>query len=105
MFGLITLVFFYTTVVNIIERSDGVKISAFFISAIILTSLFSRIWRSTEIRSDAVEVDELAAKFIAVESQHTIRLIAHRSRGAYFGWVEGNPVQYLMRHLLECVCK
>ena len=182
MFGLITLVFFYTTIVNIIERPDGVKISAFFIGAIILTSLFSRIWRSTEIRSDAVEVDELATQFIATESQHTIRLIAHRSRGdnsdeyfykeqeirndntipdqspvlflevkisdasefeekimvrgfeidgyrvlrvqspavpnaiaavllhirnetgklphAYFGWVEGNPVQYLMRYLL-----
>lgn len=81
IFGAITLVFVYTTIVNIIERPDGVKIAAFFIGAIIFTSLFSRVWRSTEIRAEQVEVDELARNFINTESEHTIRLIAHRSRG------------------------
>jgi hypothetical protein len=38
-FALITLVFVYTTLVNVIERPDGVKIGAFFIVAIILSSL------------------------------------------------------------------
>ena len=42
-FGLITLVFIYTTLVNIIERPDGVKIGAFFIVAIVLSSLVSRL--------------------------------------------------------------
>ena len=46
-FLVITLVFAYTTVVNIIERPDGVKIASFFIAAIIFTSLVSRIWRTT----------------------------------------------------------
>jgi hypothetical protein len=78
LFGLITLVFVYTTVVNIIERPDGVKIAAFFIGAILITSLVSRVLRSTELRVDRVEWDSTAQKFIAEESRYTIRLIAHR---------------------------
>jgi hypothetical protein len=81
IFGLITLVFFYTTIVNIIERPDGVKIAAFFIGAIVFTSLISRVWRSTEIRAEQVEVDELARSFINADRENVIRLIAHRSRG------------------------
>lgn len=81
VFSIITVVFLYTTIVNIIERPDGVKIAAFFIGAIIFTSLCSRVWRSTEIRAEQVEIDELARSFINTESQRTIRLIAHRSRG------------------------
>jgi hypothetical protein len=42
-FGLIALVFAYTTIANIVERPDGVKIAAFFIAAILVTSLISRI--------------------------------------------------------------
>ena len=38
-FALITLVFVYTTLVNVIERPDGLKIGAFFIAAIVLSSL------------------------------------------------------------------
>ncbi len=76
--GLITIVFLYTTVVNIIERPEGIRIAAFFISAIILTSLISRVWRSTELRIENIELDETARRFIAEESQHTIRLIANR---------------------------
>lgn len=81
VFSIITVVFLYTTIVNIIERPDGVKIAAFFIGTIIFTSLCSRVWRSTEIRAEQVEIDELARSFINTESEHTIRLIAHRSRG------------------------
>ena len=51
-FLLITLVFVYTTVVNVIERPDGVKIAAFFIAAIVVVSLVSRALRSTELRVD-----------------------------------------------------
>ena len=46
-FALIALVFAYTTVVNIIERPEGIKIASFFIGAIILTSFISRVMRST----------------------------------------------------------
>jgi hypothetical protein len=182
MFAIITLVFFYTTIVNICERPDGVKIAGFFISIIIISSLFSRIWRSTEIRAETIEFDDTARSFLNQQNQGTIRLIAHRPRSgdleeyaakerevrednhipstdsiifleiqvsdasdfeetikvkgiqlyeyrilrtksgavpnaiaailllirdetkqlphAYFGWTEGNPIQYLMRYLL-----
>ena len=78
MFGIITLVFLYTTVVNIIERPEGIRIAAFFIGAIVLTSLVSRVWRSTELRVDQIELDDTARRFIDEESCHTIRLIANR---------------------------
>jgi hypothetical protein len=78
VFSLITLVFLYTTIVNIFERPDGVKIAAFFIGTIIFTSLISRVWRSTEIRAEKIELDGTALEFIAQESEHTIRLIANR---------------------------
>jgi hypothetical protein len=184
MFGLIALVFFYTTIVNVVARPDGVKIAGMFIGAIVITSLVSRVLRSTELRVDTIEMDEAAQNFIKEDNQRTIRLIANRrnngdeaeyylkekevrednhipgsdptlfleimvsdasqfienikvegvqvgnyrilrARGAavpntiaaillyirdnsgndnyphaYFGWVEGNPIQYLMRFLL-----
>jgi hypothetical protein len=79
LFGLITLVFVYTTTVNIIERPDGIKIAAFFISAIVIISMISRIWRSTELRLERVEMDDLARKFIEEAAQRgQIRIIANQ---------------------------
>ncbi len=77
-FAIITLLFVYTTIVNIIERPEGIRIAGFFIAAIILTSLVSRVWRSTELRVEHIEIDETASRFIAQESQGKIRLIANR---------------------------
>nr|WP_286394517.1 amino acid transporter [Pseudanabaena mucicola] len=39
LFGSITFVFIYTTIANIIERPDGIKIAAIFIAIIVVTSL------------------------------------------------------------------
>ncbi len=64
IFALITLVFAYTTITNIVERTDGVKIASFFILAIIITSLISRALRSTELRIEHVELDNKAKEFI-----------------------------------------
>ena len=89
-FGAITLVFLYTTIVNIIERPEGIRIAAFFIGAIIVTSLISRIWRSTELRVEQIEFDEMASRFIAEESQGTIRLIANRLN-------EGDVREYFLK--------
>ncbi len=74
----IALVFGYTTVVNIIERPEGIKIAWFFIGAIVVTSLVSRVWRSTELRVERVELDERAQKIISEASKGTIRIIANR---------------------------
>ena len=62
-FGAITGVFFYTTVVNIIERPEGIKIASCFIASIILISLISRVWRSTELRVQRIEIDEAAQRY------------------------------------------
>jgi len=78
VFGIITLVFIYTTVVNIIERPEGIKIAGFFIATIIVTSLISRVWRSTELRVEQFEIDETSRKFIEEANKGTIRIIANR---------------------------
>jgi hypothetical protein len=77
-FLLIALVFGYTTVVNIIERPEGIKIASFFIGAIILTSLVSRVWRTTELRVKKVELDPTAQAIIDEARHGTIRIIANR---------------------------
>jgi hypothetical protein len=77
-FAIITLLFVYTTIVNIIERPEGIRIAGFFIGTIIVTSLVSRVWRSTELRVERIEIDETARHFITPENRGEIRLIAHR---------------------------
>jgi hypothetical protein len=77
-FLLIALVFGYTTIVNIIERPEGIKIASFFIGAIVLTSLVSRVWRTTELRVNKVILDPTAQAIIDEASHGTIRIIANR---------------------------
>ncbi|HEV7857394.1 MAG TPA: hypothetical protein VGO91_01975 [Pyrinomonadaceae bacterium] len=77
-FLLIALIFAYTTVVNVIERPEGIKIASFFIGAIILTSLISRVMRTTELRVEKVELDQTAQEIVAEASRGTIRIIANR---------------------------
>ena len=66
-FGLIALVFLYTTVVNVIERPDGVRIAAFFIFGILLVSLISRVQRSFQLRATSVELDDTAKRFVEAD--------------------------------------
>jgi hypothetical protein len=78
-FLLISLVFAYTTVLNIIERPEGIKIASFFIASIIIASFVSRVMRTTELRVERVELDETARAFIdEVSKNHEIRLVANR---------------------------
>ena len=77
-FAAITLVFLYTTVVNVFERPDGVKIAAWFIATIIVTSLVSRVLRSTELRVQAIRADDLARRFIHDSAHDGVRIIANR---------------------------
>ncbi|MFD6565628.1 amino acid transporter [Micromonospora profundi] len=76
-FGIIAVVFVYTTAANVVQRPDGVKIAACFISAMILVSALSRVLRAFELRVDRVELDPLAATFVADRAGRRIRLIAH----------------------------
>jgi hypothetical protein len=81
-FAIVTLIFIYTTVVNIVERPDGLKIALIFIGLIIVTSLISRVSRTTELRVDKMEIDEKALEFIQ-EAAETgdIRIIANKLQG------------------------
>jgi hypothetical protein len=78
MFLAITIVFVYTTVANIFERPEGIKIASVFIVTIIATSLVSRVLRSTELRVEGVDCDAVAARYIQDASGGPIRLIANR---------------------------
>jgi hypothetical protein len=74
----LTLIFAYTTLVNIIERPDGLKIATWFIVTIIGTSLVSRVLRSTELRVQSVEADETALAFLREGDRGPVRIIANR---------------------------
>jgi hypothetical protein len=75
---LIAIIFVYTTVQNIHELPEGIKIASFFILAIILMSFISRVWRTTELRVERVEVDDLAREFLKRAAAGTVRIIANR---------------------------
>jgi len=64
-FGVLSGVLLYALAANIIEKPDGIMISALFIAGIILVSLVSRVSRTTELRVESVEFDEQARQFIA----------------------------------------
>jgi hypothetical protein len=64
-FGLVTLVLVYALVENVLEKPDGIAISFGFILGIVVVSLVSRVWRSTELRADRIEFDDRARRFIA----------------------------------------
>jgi len=75
---LLTIVFVYTTAVNIVERPEGIKIASIFIVGIVMTSLISRVMRSTELRVQGVDADPAAQAFIKEAATRTVRIIANR---------------------------
>ena len=80
-FGVITAVFIYALVSNVYERPDGITIALFFIGAIIVISLISRVKRSLELRQERIDVDETAQRFIDEAAKRgEIHLVAHRRR-------------------------
>ena len=74
----ITVVFLYTTIVNIVERPDGVKIASWFIVTIIVTSLVSRVLRSTELRVQVGRAGRDRPAFMHEAGRGPIRIIANR---------------------------
>ncbi len=81
-FGIITLIFIYTTYQNIHDQPEGLQIAGVFIGIIIFVSILSRALRSTELRIDKVVLDGAAQRFV-MEAQgeaqrNGVRLIAHK---------------------------
>jgi hypothetical protein len=88
-FAVLTLVLGYALVENIIEKPDGIAISAVFIAGIVIISLVSRVTRTTELRAEGIEFDEEARRFITDSLAHdgALHLIANRRQG-------GDPEEY-----------
>ncbi len=79
LFLIITIIFAYTIVINIIEQPDGIKIAGAFIVAIISASFISRVMRSTEIRIDKIELDPAAKAFLdEIDAEGEIRIVTNR---------------------------
>jgi hypothetical protein len=77
-FGLVAAIFVYTTVLTVVESPDGVRIASLFIGAIVVASLVSRVWRSTELRATKVVLAPAAARFVAeAAARGPIRIIAN----------------------------
>ncbi|MFH9016551.1 amino acid transporter [Streptomyces sp. NPDC017943] len=79
-FAVLTAVLVYALLKNIVDKPDGIIISAVFILGIILISLMSRVSRTTELRADRIDFDRTARQFIADTLAHdrAINIIAHR---------------------------
>src|ERR1044072_2203701 len=79
-FLIIALVFVYTTVQNVHERPEGIKIASLFILTIVATSFLSRIWRTTQLRVQKIELDDVARGYIEdlIRQGSEIRIVANR---------------------------
>jgi hypothetical protein len=91
-FGLVTVVFVYALVANEIQRPDGIKIASLFIIAIVVTSLISRISRTTELRVERIEIDETARRFVeeAARRPAELHIVANRRQS-------GDKREYLLK--------
>ncbi|WP_244274951.1 amino acid permease [Rathayibacter oskolensis] len=78
-FAVIALVFVYTTVVNVVERPDGVRIAGVFILGILVVSLVSRVHRSFQLRATSVTFDAAALDFVTSDADDygVIRVLAN----------------------------
>lgn len=76
-FGLVTAIVLATTVANVIERPDGIRIAALFIVGIVLVSIVSRAVRSTELRATSVRVEPTASALLSTTAGPDGRLITH----------------------------
>ncbi|MEU4162625.1 amino acid transporter [Actinoplanes sp. NPDC026670] len=91
-FGLLTAILCYALVENVLDKPDGLAISAMFIAGIIVVSLISRVSRTTELRADHIEFDDDARRFITdtIAYDGRITLIANRRQA-------GDAAEYLAK--------
>ena len=80
MFGLVSLIFIYTSFVTVTQRPEGLWIALAFIAGILTVSIWSRISRSTELRVQKVLLDEPAQQLLnsAYRFNEPVRFIANR---------------------------
>ena len=78
-FAVVSAVFAYTTVINVIERPDGVRIAGLFILGILVVSIVSRVQRSFQLHALSVTLDSVALDFVTGDAEETggVRIIAN----------------------------
>jgi hypothetical protein len=79
-FAIVAVVFVYTTLDNMVERPDGLKIGACFVLGIVLVSVASRIKRVFELRATEIDFDATSQVFLRDCARRTIRLVAHKTQ-------------------------
>ncbi|BDZ51836.1 amino acid transporter [Frondihabitans sucicola] len=78
-FAAAVAVFGYTTVLNIIERPEGVRIAALFIVGIFVVSILSRVRRSFQLRATSVSLDDEALAYLQEDADEygAIRIVSN----------------------------
>jgi len=77
-FGVVSLIFGYTLLVTFIDDLSGLRLGLLFILAIVVVSIISRISRATELRTDRVELDDTARRFLEqAAAGNDLRFIAN----------------------------
>ncbi|MEU0541176.1 amino acid transporter [Nocardia sp. NPDC005978] len=78
-FGLVSVIFVYTTIDNIIEKPEGVHLAVLFVLAIVLVSFVSRFRRAFELRAIEVRFDDAAGRFIdELAARGEVRVVTHQ---------------------------
>lgn len=94
-FGIVSLIFVYTLLNTVLGQPEGIKIAAIFIAGIVIVSLVSRAFRSTEIRVMEVVADPTARQLIAeAAADGSIQIIANHPD-------ERNAREYLLKEREE----
>jgi hypothetical protein len=84
-FWIVSAVFAYTLIANVIERPAGVIIAAIFILLLIFTSAVSRYYRATEMRVAEVRfVDDESAKLWKSIAGKKVNLVPHHANDAAY---------------------
>ena len=105
-FGVVSLIFIYTTVVTIIGDPVGLGIALLFIATIVVVSLVSRSLRSTELRASSVTFDDTAMPDLIADESAVKETLAVARTSVPFAVVpccsdNSMPYKPWMRHLAE----
>jgi hypothetical protein len=112
VFGIVTLVFAFTLVDNVLERPDGVIVATFFILTIVVLSAMSRVLRATEFRvRDLHFIDENSLDLwhsiiskkvhLAPLKAFTMRALADKAKEIRQYYQVKEPVAFIHVYLLN----
>ncbi|MFC4636859.1 amino acid transporter [Deinococcus hohokamensis] len=86
-FGLVSLIFGYTLVVTFLDDLSGLHLALLFILSIVVISVLSRVYRATELRTERIELDDTARRFLQEAGGDEPRFIANELNA-------GDPAEY-----------